>query len=66
MIDIHVSRFHEYREVFRTSGVRKDFALPRQHAIVHYRYMIEQFGAPNGLCSSITESRHISAVKDAY
>ena len=24
------------------------------------------FGAPNGLCSSITESKHILAVKDPY
>ena len=25
--------------------------------------MIREFGAPNGLCSSITESKHIKAVK---
>jgi hypothetical protein len=28
--------------------------------------MIEDFGAPGGLCSSITESRHITAVKKPW
>ncbi|KAH9037927.1 hypothetical protein EDB85DRAFT_1888285 [Lactarius pseudohatsudake] len=52
------------REIFRTSGVRpKGFNLPRQHSMVHYVHLIQEFGAPNGLCSSITESRHITAVK---
>lgn len=27
---------------------------------------IRRFGAPNGLCSSITESKHIQAIKDAW
>ena len=31
--------------------------------MTHYRQHIENFGALNGLCSSITESKHISAVK---
>lgn len=31
--------------------------LPRQHSLVHYSALIRGFGAPNGLCSSITESR---------
>ncbi|KAJ6631644.1 hypothetical protein B0H10DRAFT_2159848 [Mycena sp. CBHHK59/15] len=41
-------------------------SLPRQHSIVHYRVLIQLFGAPNGLCSSITESKHIKAVKRPY
>ena len=32
----------------------------------HYPYLIHQFGAPNGLCSSITESKHIKVVKQPY
>ncbi|KAH0837811.1 hypothetical protein J3R83DRAFT_6012 [Lanmaoa asiatica] len=39
-----LSRFHQYREVFKNAG----------------------FGALNGLCSSITESKHIKAVKMPY
>lgn len=66
-LDIHLQNFHRYREYFRTSGTRPDgFSLPRQHALTHYRALIEEFGAPYGLCSSITESRHITAVKKPW
>ncbi|KAI0035550.1 hypothetical protein K488DRAFT_43048 [Vararia minispora EC-137] len=58
--------FHEHREVFRRAGVREDFSLPRQHSLCHYPYLIAEFGMPNGLCSSITESRHITAVKKPW
>lgn len=47
-------------------GVRNDFSLPRQHSMVHYEKRIWDFGAPNGLCSSITESKHIKAVKEPW
>ncbi|KAJ7700637.1 hypothetical protein B0H14DRAFT_2254991, partial [Mycena olivaceomarginata] len=43
-----------------------DFSLPLQHSIVHFRPLIQAFGAPNGLCSSITESKHNKAVKKPY
>ncbi|KAE9383249.1 hypothetical protein BT96DRAFT_1009473 [Gymnopus androsaceus JB14] len=49
-------------QYFQTSGVHEHFSLPRMHAMIHYPALIIDFGAPNGLCSSITESRHISAV----
>ena len=58
--------FHKYRVVF-SGTVRPDglagFSLPRQHSLVHYHDNIKNFGSPNGLCSSITESKHIVAVK---
>jgi hypothetical protein len=66
-LDDALKRFHKYRAVFQELGIREPttagFALPRQHAMAHYRKHIENFGAPNGLCSSITESKHIAAVK---
>ncbi|KAK7461730.1 hypothetical protein VKT23_008159 [Stygiomarasmius scandens] len=63
-IDNSVTRFHQNREIFRAVGVWPDgFSLPRQHSMIHYRSLIQDFGAPNGLCSSITESKHIHAVK---
>ncbi|KAF8992099.1 hypothetical protein BDZ89DRAFT_1097399 [Hymenopellis radicata] len=65
-IDNAVRDFHHYRQIFIETEVREDFNLPRQHSIVHYRDHIIQFGAPNGLCSSITESRHITAVKKPW
>ncbi|KAI9438745.1 hypothetical protein H4582DRAFT_2111541 [Lactarius indigo] len=61
-----LKRFHDYRLIFQTTGVRLDISLPRQHSMVHYSMLIRLFGAPNGLCSSITESKHIKAVKEPW
>ncbi|THH31395.1 hypothetical protein EUX98_g2771 [Antrodiella citrinella] len=66
-MDAALARFHHYRPVFEELGVRPSgFALPRQHALVHYVRSIRLFGSPNGLCSSITESKHIVAVKKPW
>jgi hypothetical protein len=64
-IDAAVARFHHEREIFnviRPNG----YSLPRQHSLVHYTFLIWEFGAANGLCSSITESKHIKAVKEPW
>lgn len=66
-LDAALTRFHLHRKIFEELGVRPDgISLPRQHAMVHYREHIENFGAPNGLCTSITESKHIKAVKKPW
>ncbi|KAG1759538.1 hypothetical protein EDD22DRAFT_981007 [Suillus occidentalis] len=69
-IDDTVARFHQYREIFKDSqaDVVSTFSLPHQHSIKHYNTLIHLFGAPNGLCSSITESKHIkaTAVKELW
>lgn len=66
-LDDALRRFHLHREIFRTAGIRVDgFNLPRQHSLTHYVKLIRAFGAPNGLCSSITESKHIKAVKEPW
>ena len=66
-LDATLKRFHHCRIIFKDAGVRPDgFSLPRQHALVHYRQHIRNFGAPNRLCSSLTESKHISAVKKPW
>ncbi|KAH9846008.1 hypothetical protein C2E23DRAFT_872599 [Lenzites betulinus] len=63
----NLARFHQLRDVFEVAGIRPDgFVLPCQHALVHYVRSIQLFGSPNGLCSSITESRHITAVKKPW
>ena len=60
-------RFHTYRAAFETAGIRSDgFSLPRQHALEHYINGIRLFGSPNGVCTSITESKHIRAVKKPW
>ncbi|KAJ7203848.1 hypothetical protein GGX14DRAFT_698923 [Mycena pura] len=61
-----LDRFHQYRQIFIDCGVRVDISLPRQHSLVHYIRFIRLFGSPNGLCSSITESKHIKAVKEPW
>ncbi|KAG0695978.1 hypothetical protein DFH29DRAFT_1004961 [Suillus ampliporus] len=58
--------FHKYREIFKTTEVVLTFSLPQQHSMSHYVSLIRQFGAPNGLCSSITESKHIKAIKEPW
>ncbi|KAJ7788043.1 hypothetical protein B0H14DRAFT_2628667 [Mycena olivaceomarginata] len=61
-----LNAFHHHRQIFIDCGVRIDISLPRQHSLVHYPRFIRLFGSPNGLCSSITESKHIKAVKELW
>ncbi|KAJ6609182.1 hypothetical protein B0H10DRAFT_2438684 [Mycena sp. CBHHK59/15] len=61
-IGVALNRFHIHRDIFIQTGVRVDISLPRQHSLVHYLPSIQLFGSPNGLCSSITESKHIKAM----
>ncbi|KIK17697.1 hypothetical protein PISMIDRAFT_14943 [Pisolithus microcarpus 441] len=65
-IEDAINHFHKHREIFRQSGTIQTFSLPHQHAMKHYPDLIRLFGAPNGLCTSITESKHIDVVKDPY
>ncbi|KAH9046384.1 hypothetical protein EDB83DRAFT_2637518, partial [Lactarius deliciosus] len=61
-----VETFHQLRTIFIEVGVRISLSLPRQHALKHFYRAIHLFGSPNGLCSSITESKHIRAVKEPW
>ena len=61
-----VKKFQELRDIFITSGVRTSISLPRQHGLPHFYSGIQLFGAPNGLCSSLTESKHIKVVKEPW
>lgn len=65
-MDEALAEFHEHRTIFLELGIRLDFNLPRQHLARHWTKLIREFGAPNGLCSSITESKHIKAVKQPW
>ncbi|KIK74897.1 hypothetical protein PAXRUDRAFT_174376, partial [Paxillus rubicundulus Ve08.2h10] len=43
--------------IFEETGVYPDgISIPCIHYLQHYCQPIQLFGAPNGLCSSITES----------
>ncbi len=62
-----LDQFHHFRMIFQTLGVCPNgFSLPQQHFLSHYWHLICMFGAPNGLCSSITKSKHIKAVKEPW
>ena len=63
-ISTALANFHNEHAIFEQTGIRLNFNLPQQHSLNHYRRNIQLFGAPNGLCSSITESKHIKAVKE--
>ena len=59
--------FHENHVIFEECGVHlTGFSLLHQHSLVHYHCLIQAFRVPNGLCSSITESKHIKAVKEPW
>ncbi|KIM78661.1 hypothetical protein PILCRDRAFT_75263 [Piloderma croceum F 1598] len=60
-----LNQFHHYHTIFQTCGVHlNSFNLPCQHSLIHYFRLICAFGAPNGLCSLITESKHIDTIKE--
>ncbi|KAI0077695.1 hypothetical protein K474DRAFT_1642965 [Panus rudis PR-1116 ss-1] len=66
-MDRHLQEYHQHRKVFLDTGVRTEFdSLPRQHALKHYVDHIRNFGALNGLSTSITESKHIKAIKEPW
>ena len=66
-LDEALQWFHNHHKIFWICGVRSNgFNLPRQYSLLHYTKLIHAFGAPNGLCSSITESKHIKAMKELW
>jgi hypothetical protein len=66
IIKKEISRFHHLWQVFIDAGVRDGLSLPQQHALMHYPDSIALFGSPNGLHSSITEAKHIKAIKEPW
>ena len=65
-LDEVLTCFHQHCEIFKTAGVVATFSLPLQHSMKHYKQLIQLFGTPNRLCSSIMESKHVKAVKKPY
>jgi hypothetical protein len=67
LIEDALDHFHHYWGVFLQVGVCPTrFSLPWQHSLSHYYHLICLFGVPNGLCSSITKSKHSKAVKKPF
>ena len=61
-----LTHFHQYCLIFQDTGVCFNISLLCQHSMAHYSMLICLFGAPNSLCSSITESKHIEEVKGPW
>ncbi|KAI6040530.1 hypothetical protein EDC04DRAFT_2867574 [Pisolithus marmoratus] len=59
---------HVPKEIVCTFHVLLEFCylIQKNHAVKHYKQLIQLFGAPNGLCSSITKLKHVKAVKKPY
>ena len=66
-IDAALNTYYRFREIFREAGILERDGFPiKQHTVVHFRHLIEEYGALNTICTSITESKHIDAVKKPY
>ena len=65
-INVAITKFHASHVIFEDIGIHSHFSLPHQHSVKHFWVLIQMFSAPNGLCSSIMESKHIKAVKEPY
>src|SRR5882762_5189120 len=61
-----LDQFHQCCTIFVETGVCKGFNVPREHFLCHYAALIRAYSAPNGLCLSITELKHIKAVKKPW
>lgn len=61
-----VEQFQKLHNIFIEASVWVTISLPHQHALKHFYYLIQFFGSPNGLCSSITELKHIKAMKEPW
>ena len=58
--------FYNNCEIFKSLGIIQHFNYPCQHALKHYVHVIHEYGSPNGLCSSMTDNKHIKAVKKPW
>ncbi|KAG8214012.1 hypothetical protein J3R82DRAFT_10767 [Butyriboletus roseoflavus] len=61
-----LNHFHQYCEIFHEVSVHNNFSLPCQHSLTHHESLIWLFSTPNGISTSITESKHIVTVKRSW
>ncbi|THH13423.1 hypothetical protein EW146_g6793 [Bondarzewia mesenterica] len=61
-IEDALRRFHADRAIFEETGIHPTgFSLPRQHALIHYCCLVQDFGAPNAACWVDFEARGMLA-----
>ena len=61
-----LDQFYYYGNIFKDVEIRDNFNLPQQHSLQHYVHLIREYSSPNGICLSITENKHIKAVKEPW
>ena len=49
-IDASVADFHHHHQAFDLIHGPEGYSLPRQHSLIHYTYLIQEFGMPKRLC----------------
>ncbi|KIJ11637.1 hypothetical protein PAXINDRAFT_84238, partial [Paxillus involutus ATCC 200175] len=66
-MDDTLRQFEDKRSVFEEAGIHPNgISIPQIHSLQHYHELVQLFGSPNGLCSSIVKSKHIQAVKNPW
>ena len=66
-LDNALQCFETEHTIFETEDICPEgISIPHIHALQHYHEAIQLFGAPNGISTSIVESKHIQAVKKPY
>ena len=58
--------FHRHKDVIIDLEIRKDFNIPKFHALLHYANCIRALGSADGYNSESPERLHIDFAKEAY
>ena len=58
--------FHRHKDIILDLEIRKDFNIPKLHALLHYADCIRALGSADGYNSESPERLHIDFAKEAY
>ncbi|KAI0713721.1 hypothetical protein C8Q76DRAFT_768689 [Earliella scabrosa] len=65
MIDA-LTDFHQYKDIFKRLGLRKNFNIPKLHSLLHYIDAIRRLGCADGFNTKHSERLHIDFAKKAF
>ena len=58
--------FHRHKDIILDLEIRKDFNIPKLHALLHYADCIRALGSADGYNSESPERLHIDFAREAY
>ena len=61
-----LENFHRHKDIIKDLQIRKDFNIPKFHALLHYANCIRALGSADGYNSESPERLHIDFAKEAY